>query len=50
MDDITFCGSECDDKGCYRHPSNIKYREYPISYAFFKGTECCPKAHGRENI
>lgn len=41
-DDITFCASECDNEECMRHPSNIKEKEFPHSYALFKGTETCP--------
>ena len=41
-DDITFCMSECDNKECFRHPSNIIDRLIPHSYSDFKGTEACP--------
>ena len=39
--DITFCGSECDVKNCFRHPSNIKHSSMLHSFADFKGTEDC---------
>lgn len=35
-DDITFCGSECDCKSCFRHPSNIHYPWMPHSFADLK--------------
>lgn len=42
-DDITFCMSECDKKDCFRHMSNVRRPDLPQSYAFFKGTQDCPK-------
>ena len=41
-DDITFCGSDCDNKKCFRHPSNIREQKIPHSFAYMKGTEDCP--------
>ena len=41
-DDITFCGSECNNKKCFRHPSNIQEPRIPHSVAYLKGTEYCP--------
>lgn len=41
-DDITFCSSKCDKEDCMRHQSNIKDKEFPHSFAAFKGTEFCP--------
>ena len=38
-DDITFCASECDNKSCFRHPSNIKDPDGLHSFAYLKGTE-----------
>lgn len=40
-DDITFCGSECNAKNCFRHPSNIKHSSMLHSFADFKGTDDC---------
>ena len=42
-DDITFCGSECDNTKCRRHRSNIKEPQYPHSVALLEGTEYCEK-------
>lgn len=41
-DDITFCGSECKNKKCFRHPSNIKEPRIPHSFAYLKDTDYCP--------
>lgn len=41
-DDITFCGSECDNKKCFRHPTNIAEPRIPHSFANYKGTDICP--------
>ena len=41
-DDITFCGSECNNKKCFRHPTNIAEPRIPHSIAELKGTEYCP--------
>ena len=46
-DDITFCVSECDNKSCFRHPSNIKVPDIPHSFAYLEGTEDCPKCGTR---
>ena len=40
-EDMTFCLDKCNYKKCSRHPSNIKHREIPHSYAELKGTELC---------
>ena len=40
--DITFCGSDCDNKKCFRHPSNIKEPRIPHSFAYLKDTDDCP--------
>lgn len=40
-DDITFCGSDCDNKKCFRHPSNIREPRIPHSFAYLKDTEYC---------
>lgn len=44
-DDITFCASTCDDRTCYRHPSNIIHRDIPHSFAPLKNTTHCPLYH-----
>ena len=41
-DDITFCGSPCDNTSCFRHPSNCKHPELPHSVSVFMGTGICP--------
>ena len=41
-DDITFCGSDCKNKKCFRHPSNIQEPRIPHSFAYMKDTEDCP--------
>lgn len=41
-DDITWCGSECKNKQCFRNPANMKDRVGLHSYALFEGTEDCP--------
>ena len=41
-DDITFCGSECNNKKCFRHPANIAEPRIPHSFADIKETEYCP--------
>lgn len=41
-DDITFCASECNNKKCFRHSSNIQKPRYPHSFAMFKNTDTCP--------
>lgn len=41
-EDITFCGSDCNNKKCFRHPSNIKEPRIPHSFAYLKDTEDCP--------
>lgn len=39
-DDITFCYySECPNKECFRHSSNIKVHYVPHSFGFFKDCE-----------
>lgn len=40
-DDITFCASKCNNKKCFRHPSNIKIQYIPHSFADLKDTEHC---------
>lgn len=40
-DDITFCGSYCNNKKCFRHPSNIKESRISHSFAYLKNTEVC---------
>lgn len=42
-DDITFCGSDCDNTNCRRHRSNIQEPQYPHSVALLEGTEYCEK-------
>ena len=41
-DDITWCGSECKVKDCFRNPVNMREKVGLHSYALFKGTEDCP--------
>lgn len=41
-DDITFCGSECDNVKCFRHPSNIIHHDIPHSFSLLKDTKLCP--------
>ena len=41
-DDITFCGSDCNNKKCFRHPSNIQEPRIPHSFAYLRDTEDCP--------
>lgn len=41
-DDITFCGSECNNKKCFRHPSNIAEPNIHHSFAYLKDTDMCP--------
>ena len=41
-DDITFCGSDCNNKKCFRHPSNIREPRIPHSFAYLKDTDDCP--------
>ena len=41
-DDITFCFDDCNTNECPRHPSNIKYKDIPHSFAYCKGTKLCP--------
>ena len=41
-DDITICASECNNKKCFRHSSNIQEPRYPHSFAMFKDTDTCP--------
>lgn len=42
-DDICFCAdsSDCDHADYQRHDSNIKYKDIPHSYSYFKNTEYC---------
>lgn len=43
-DDMTFCKNgwdECKVTRCERHPSNIKHKELPHSYAELYRTEYC---------
>ena len=40
-DDITWCGSKCSFKKCFRNPVNMKDRVGLHSFAEFKGTEDC---------
>lgn len=42
FDDITFCGSDCNNKKCIRHPSNIREPNIPHSFAYLKDTDHCP--------
>jgi hypothetical protein len=42
MQDYSFCASECDNKECFRHPSNIEQPRFPHSFSEFKNTEVCP--------
>lgn len=41
-DDITFCMSECKNKKCFRHRSNIQDRTIPHSFSMFENTDTCP--------
>ena len=41
-DDMTFCGNDCNNKKCFRHPSNIQEPRIPHSFAYLKGTADCP--------
>lgn len=51
-DDMTFCMDECDNKECFRHPSNIIHKEYPHSFAHLKGTEdgCTDEKAKEKNV
>lgn len=42
-DDICFCfdSENCNHTDCWRHDSNIKYKDVPHSYSYFKNTEYC---------
>lgn len=44
-DDITFCMKfNCTMvKGCDMNPKNIRHPEIPHSFAYYEGTEYCPK-------
>ena len=42
-DDITFCMSKCDNTKCRRHPSNIKIKNIPHSFALLEGSDLCEK-------
>lgn len=41
-DDITWCGSECNIKSCFRNQVNMRDRVGLHSYALFKNTPDCP--------
>lgn len=45
-DDITWCMSECDNKECFRHPSNMRDKDGIHSFSSLKGTELCPLKEG----
>ena len=47
-DDITFCGSDCNNKKCFRHPSNIQEPRIPHSFAYLKDTDDCPYKYYRD--
>ena len=40
-DDHAFCSDECENTDCWRHPSNIKNKDLPHTFAKFKNTELC---------
>lgn len=44
-DDISFCLSECSEKTCFRHPSNIIHHDIPHSFSDFRGTKSCMYYH-----
>lgn len=44
-DDITFCGNNCVDTKCRRHPTNIQDLSIPHSFAYLLGTEDCRQLH-----
>ena len=41
-DDITFCGSPCENKCCARHPSNMRNKTGLHTFALLADTELCP--------
>ena len=41
-DDITWCSSDCDNRLCFRHPSNMRNKSGVHSYADFKDEGECP--------
>ena len=41
-DDITWCGSDCDNVSCFRHPSNMMIKDGIHSFSCFKETGECP--------
>ena len=51
-DDITWCGSECDNVDCFRHISNRRMKTGLFSMSLLKDTELCPlnKINERVNI
>ena len=48
-DDITWCGSECDNKDCFRNPVNRR-TDGLFSMAMFKDTPDCQYSGGNENV
>ncbi len=40
-DDIAWCGSDCDNKDCFRHPSNRR-TSGPYVMGYLRDTELCP--------
>ena len=46
-DDITWCASECNNKECFRHTSNMTNKDGIHSFADFKGTYDCPMKEGK---
>ena len=47
-DDITWCGSECDNKDCFRNPVH-KRTTGLFSMSLLKGTDLCPLSGGIDN-
>ena len=48
-DDITWCGSECDNTECFRHLSNRRNKEGYFTMSYLKDTELCPLMNNDEN-
>ena len=47
-DDITWCGSDCDNTECFRHPSNMMVKEGVHSFADFIESKECPVINLKE--
>ena len=46
--DITFCAEDCNNRMCFRHPSNIS--KVPHTFAYLKGTEACPMRNQEQRL